>query len=77
MQPGSVRRMIIRNRDTIDICEKQSEVPNERIIFGNDYNSLINFITLLEIVQISLTFILYDMDILREQQLLRKTLSFP
>ena len=46
MQPGSVRRMIIRNRDTIDICEKQSEVPNERIIFGNDYNSLINFINL-------------------------------
>lgn len=77
MQPGSVRRMIIRNRDTIDICEKQSEVPNERIILGNDYNSLINFINLLEIVQISLTFILYDIDILREQKLLRKTLSFP
>ena len=77
MQPGSVRRMIIRNRDTIDICEKQSEVPNERIIFGNDYNSLINFINLLEIVQISLTFILYEIDILRVLKLLRKTLSFP
>ena len=38
---------------------------------------LINFINLLEIVQISLTFILYDINILREQKLLRKTLSFP
>ena len=60
-----------------DYCEKQSKVPDERIIFGNDYSSLINFINLLEIVQISLTFILYDIDILREQKLLRKTLSFP
>ena len=77
MQPGSVRRMIIRSRDTTDFCEKQSKVPNERIILGNDYSSLINFINLLEIVQISLTFILYDIDILREQKLLRKTLSFP
>ena len=40
-------------------------------------NCLINFINLLEIVQISLTFILYDINILREQKLLRKTLSFP
>ena len=38
---------------------------------------LIKFINLLEIVQISLTFILYDINILREQKLLRKTLSFP
>lgn len=77
MQPDFVRHTIIRSRDTTDFCEKQSKVPDERIIFGNDYSSLINFINLLEIVQISLTFILYDINILREQKLLRKTLSFP
>ena len=77
MPPDSVRHTIIRSRDTTDFCEKQSEVPDERIILGNDYSSLINFINLLEIVQISLTFILYDISILREQKLLRKTLSFP
>lgn len=77
MLPDFVRHTIIRSRDTTDFCEKQFEVSDERIILGNDYSSLINFINLLEIVQISLTFILYDINILREQKLLRKTLSFP
>lgn len=46
MLPDFVRHTIIRSRDTTDFCEKQSKVPDERIIFGNDYSSLINFIIL-------------------------------
>lgn len=71
MQPDSVRHMIIRSRDTTDFGKKQSEIQDERIIFGNGYSSFIKFINLLEIVQSSLTFILYDINILREQKLLR------
>ena len=46
MLPDFVRHTIIRSRDTTDFCEKQFEVPDERIILGNDYSSLINFIIL-------------------------------
>ena len=47
------------------------------LIISDNKKSKKEFINLLEIVQISLTFILYDINILREQKLLRKTLSFP
>ena len=46
MQPDSVRHMIIRSRDTTDFGKKQSEIQDERIIFGNGYSSFIKFIIL-------------------------------
>ena len=60
--------------------ELLKEIENKKInylIISDNKKSKKEFINLLEIVQISLTFILYDINILREQKLLRKTLSFP